>query len=147
MSIRNLLRPYNITPGIKMMPMRNKKPQMPEAFWAWLDAQLDTRGWSDRELADNAGIANSVISKARSGIQPIGYDACKAIGTALGVTDEFILRLAGLINKPTGWTAERDEWAGLIEGEDENTIRRWTAAIRAMKEKPEKAGDKRGSKQ
>ena len=80
--------------------MGRKLPKkMPPEFWEWLDDQLRMQGLNDSRLAQRAGIAPSVISKARHGLQGIGYDACQAIAQALDASPAQVLTLGGLLEK------------------------------------------------
>lgn len=90
------------------------KHVMPVEFWTWLDQRLEATGLNDAQLAKKAEISQSVISKARKDVQPIGWDACAAIASALGVPPETVFRLAGLLDKEKNWRAEFDEWKGLF---------------------------------
>lgn len=69
-------------------------------FIAWLDDELAERGWNDFQLARQAGLSHSVISKARSGILP-KWEACEAIALALKLPVELVFRKAGLLNSET----------------------------------------------
>lgn len=105
---------------------------MPAEFWEWLNRELDNLSWSDRRLAEAAGLSNSVISRARTGTQAMSWDALAAIADALRQPRHYILQLAGLLPRVRG---EPDpEWVSLIDGEDEQTVREWMAAIKAMRE-------------
>jgi transcriptional regulator with XRE-family HTH domain len=73
----------------------NFDPEKVNKFLAWLNIQLDAKGWSDYQLAKKAGIAHSVLSKARSGVRPIGWDACVSIAEALDLPPELVLQEAG----------------------------------------------------
>lgn len=94
--------------------MKSEISETPKQFFVWLDRRLDELGLNDNRLAIKAGISNSVISKARSGLQPIGFDACKKLAGPLGVSTEHILRLAGHLEPEPGWSPERDEWNHLF---------------------------------
>lgn len=71
--------------------------QTPFAFFTWLDAHLRDSDLTDYALAKKAGIAHSVISKARSGVQGIGWDAGVAIASALNLPPEVILKKLELL--------------------------------------------------
>lgn len=120
--------------------------EMPPEFWDWYDGKRKELDLSDRQVADKAGISNSVISKARSGEQPIRYEACIKIAEAFGDPPEMVLRLAGLLPRSRGYRPSADEWSALIDGEDEATVRGWIAAIRAMKANQQKRVERRGEK-
>lgn len=72
-------------------------PEKMQKFISWLDSQLKSKGWSDYQLTKRAGLAHSVMSKARSGVRPISWDACVALATALELPPETVLRKAGLL--------------------------------------------------
>lgn len=72
-------------------------PDVLSAFIEWLDVELDQRGWSDYKLAKVAHISHPVISKARAGLQPIGWDACVRIADALELPPHLVLEKAGLL--------------------------------------------------
>lgn len=82
------------------------------AFLVWLDEKLDEKGWSDNQLAKRAGISHPVISKARSEIQPIGYEAGVKIAKALDIPPEILLQKAGLL--PAITQAESEDEKELI---------------------------------
>lgn len=69
-----------------------------DIFIAWLDQKLSDKGWTDYQLAKNANISHSVISKARSGTLP-KWEACEKIAGALGVPVELAFRKAGLLKQ------------------------------------------------
>jgi transcriptional regulator with XRE-family HTH domain len=88
---------------------------MPREFWEWLDGVIEQYGPSERKFAEKVGIAPSVISKARTNVQPISWDACKAIADFIGVPPEKVFRLAGLLPQPLDWQPEFDEWMGVFQ--------------------------------
>lgn len=67
-----------------------------EKLLNWLDVEGPKRGLNnDRDIALRAGISPSVISKARTGFQPIGWDACVKLAKPFGVSGQSILVLGG----------------------------------------------------
>ena len=108
--------------------------EMTAEFWRWYEERRREFDFSDRKVAQKAGIAHSVISKARSGERPISFDALVKIATDAFDDDPVpVLQLAGLL--PKRKKLEPDpEWMALIEGEPSETIREWKAAIKAMRE-------------
>jgi transcriptional regulator with XRE-family HTH domain len=78
-------------------------------FIHWLNRELSSRGWSDNQLARQAGISHSVISRARSGHLP-KWEACEALAVALGLPAELVFRKAGLLPLETGDDLHLDEW-------------------------------------
>ena len=114
------------------MLMKKELSETPREFFVWLDRRLDELGLNDNRLASKAGISNSVISKARSGLQPIGFEACKKLAGPLGVTDEVILKLAGHLSADPAWSPERDEWNHLYDLVPDNRRDDILALARAM---------------
>lgn len=68
-----------------------------ENFGDWLLAQLETRGWSQSELARRAGLGNATLSRIISGLRRAGPDAALSIAETLGEPPEKVFRLAGLL--------------------------------------------------
>lgn len=63
----------------------------------WIKDELRIRGWSQRELARQAGIAQSQVSNILSGNQPYNADFLIKVAEALGEPAETALRLADLL--------------------------------------------------
>jgi len=118
----------------------------PEELLVWLRQQLDSRGWSQNELAEKSGISSGLMSGIMNGRRP-GMKVCKGLARALEVDEEVVLKLAGHIKKKPGFSALRDEWASLADNEEESVIHRWIAMLRADKESRQRAGEKRGRKE
>ena len=121
----------------------NKKriTETPPEFFKWLDKKLDDLGLNDYQLSLRAGISNSVLSKARSGTQPIGYEACYAIADSLGERPETVMRLAGLLPKEPGWSSEHAEWNDLFDKLNEENREELLALgkVKAKRESNDKA--------
>jgi transcriptional regulator with XRE-family HTH domain len=79
--------------------------QTPDEFFKWLDIRMQDMGLNDQQLAKKAGIAPSVISKARSGYQGIGYDAACAIADALEIHPTVVMFRAKLLPPMTDGTS------------------------------------------
>ena len=74
---------------------------------------------SDRKLALKADISPSTISKARTGMQEIGWEACIKIADALGVSPQVVLVKAGHLEPPNAeWDADTEELVRLFAGVD-----------------------------
>src|SRR4051812_18120119 len=71
--------------------------EMPQQFWAWFDVQQKELGLNDSQVARLARVAHSVISKARNGMQPIGYEALSKIAPVLQTPISTAYALAGYI--------------------------------------------------
>lgn len=92
---------------------------MPPAFWKWFDGVRREKDYSDRQMAEAAKISHSVISKARSGTQPIGYDALVKIGSAFGLSAPMMLKLAGRTGQDEALSPEQQAWLAIFDALDE----------------------------
>ncbi|GIK39538.1 MAG: hypothetical protein BroJett011_33710 [Chloroflexota bacterium] len=79
---------------------------MSDKLAAWVAREVKQRGWSYRELARQAGISQSLVSKTLSGNMPPSADFCIKIAQALGEAPEVPLRLAEILPLPS--TSEDD---------------------------------------
>ncbi len=61
------------------------------------EKEIKDRGWNYSELARRGGASHARISQVLSGGERPGADFCFAIGRALGVSPEAVLRRAGLL--------------------------------------------------
>jgi len=73
------------------------KHNTPDEFFTWLDAYMKDLELTDNKLAKRARLSPSVISKARSGYQGIGWEASAAIARTLNLPPEIVFRKAGLL--------------------------------------------------
>jgi len=67
-----------------------------DEFRTWLDAQINTRGWSYAELSRRMGISGSLITLVLKGDRGVSADFCVALAIALRDDAVKILRLAGI---------------------------------------------------
>lgn len=102
-----------------MRTKSNGVNEMPVEFWAWFDGVRRNKDFSDRQMADAAGISHSVISKARSGTQPIGYDALQKIAAKFGLSTTEILRLAGRVGQDEALSPAQKLWLSVFDDLDE----------------------------
>jgi len=79
---------------------------MSEGFRTWLSGELDRRKWSQRELARQAGLSQSFVTKVLAGKTPPSVNFCHKVAQALGEPPEKLLRLAGIL--PTLGDSEDD---------------------------------------
>lgn len=80
---------------------------MPPEFWEWFDERQRDLGLNDSAVARLAVIAHSVISKARSGMQPIGHEALAKIAPVLDSSVATAYAMAGYIDKRDALTPEQ----------------------------------------
>lgn len=66
-------------------------------FSVWLQKEIDTRGWNQAELHRKSGLSRTIISDVLSGKVLPGFDFCVAVGQALRLPGDHVLRLAGLL--------------------------------------------------
>jgi len=72
---------------------------MNSQFGDWLNAQLEERGWSQSELARRCNVTSVAISLVVNGERNPGPELCRAIAAALGLPEEKVFRLAGLLSQ------------------------------------------------
>jgi len=68
-----------------------------EALRQWLNHELTRRGWSQSELARQAGLSQSLVSKTIAGERSASADFCVKVAVALNSSPESVLRLAGIL--------------------------------------------------
>ena len=84
-------------------------------FTTWLQSELNTRDWSNAELARHAGVSRARITQVLGG-DTVSADFCVKIAHALGLPTVQVLRRAGfpVIQSPpelSGW--EADAWTAV----------------------------------
>lgn len=80
-----------------------------ENLSTWLAKQVETRGWSLRELARRASVSHTAIARAVSGETTPDANTCVGIARALGEQPEHVLRLAGYLpSLPPEATEEKE---------------------------------------
>jgi transcriptional regulator with XRE-family HTH domain len=62
----------------------------------WINRQAEDKNLSFREIAKRGGISVASVSDAASG-QSVGFKVCKGLAKAFDVSEEKVLRLAGLL--------------------------------------------------
>jgi len=82
----------------------------------WLTNQIETRGWSLRELARRSGLSHATISNVLSGQSNPGFDFCTGIAKALGESPQTVLRLAGLLPEVSADKARQEELLAWFDG-------------------------------
>jgi len=63
----------------------------------WLIVEMNTRGWSNSELARRSDVVQSTVSLVLSGKSRPGDDLCTGIARAFRITPEEVFRRAGLL--------------------------------------------------
>lgn len=62
--------------------------------------ELNSRGWSQRELSRRAHVSHGYVSEILSDKRVPSYDFCASIAWVLGKTPEEMFRVAGLSPQP-----------------------------------------------
>lgn len=68
-------------------------------FLAWLDKQLEERGWKDAELARRGNFSATTLTNVRTGIRRPGFKVINGVATALTVDPDVVAELAGRLGK------------------------------------------------
>jgi transcriptional regulator with XRE-family HTH domain len=66
-------------------------------FGEWVQAELNSRGWDQAELARRSNISDAHISRLVTGGRQPGQEAAKAIARALRLPPEDVMRQAGIL--------------------------------------------------
>lgn len=69
-------------------------------FIDWLNEELKTRGLSPSSLARQMGTYPATVSNVLNGSRKPGPDFCRALARALGYSQHYVFRQAGLIDDP-----------------------------------------------
>jgi transcriptional regulator with XRE-family HTH domain len=80
----------------------------------WLANEIETRGWSIRELSRRAGISHTTVADVISQQRIPTWDFCAAIAGALDKSPEDVFRLAGLLPPLPPAVKEEREAIGLL---------------------------------
>lgn len=67
------------------------------SFGEWVQAELNSRGWDQAELARRSHISDAHISRLVSGGRRPGQESAKAIARALRLPPEDVMRQAGIL--------------------------------------------------
>ena len=123
--------------------------RLPDDFLPWLDTRLRDLDLNDQKLAIKAHIAPSVLSKARSGTQGIGWDAGVALARAINIPPEVMLRKLELLpmSSQGKHTALVDEilhiFPDLSEADQEEVLQ--IARLKLERRKRDNRGKKQGA--
>lgn len=70
---------------------------MSDTFSNWLANEIKQRGLSFREIARQAGVSHTLVSRILSGDMPVSADFCIKVASVLKVSPEFLLRMAEIL--------------------------------------------------
>lgn len=93
-------------------------------FSVWLLQEMESRGWNQAELHRTSGLSRTIISDVLSNKVSPGYDFCIAVGKALHIPGDQIMRLAGLLPTVPERTEQTEQLIYLFEklGESERQV-------------------------
>ena len=113
---------------------------------SWLRQEVETRGWSLREMARRAGVSHTAIINVANGRTRPGASFCLKIARALGVPPEEVYRRAGLLPPTPAESASLLEanflFAQLSESEQETVL----TMMRALAQKRRETAHALGAK-
>ncbi|MBN1890428.1 MAG: helix-turn-helix transcriptional regulator [Thermoflexales bacterium] len=119
-----------------------------QSFVNWLNGEIETRGWSYRELARRGGLSHGSISLVANGQQP-GPKVCIGIAQAFGISTSEVLYRAGHLptaprsgEDPT--TRELMDIIKFLDDKDLGMLLRMAQAL--LKEEAQKGASKRAAK-
>lgn len=84
-------------------------------FSEWLLYEMNTRGFSQSELARRANISQSMISHVINGRRNPGTDFCKAIAHALKMPPKTVLLAAGIFSEKSETDPSSEELLYLFQ--------------------------------
>ena len=84
-------------------------------FSVWLLQEIESRGWNQAELHRKSGLSRTVISDVLSNKVSPGYEFCIAVGKALHVPGDHIMRIAGLLPPLPERTQQTEQLVYLFE--------------------------------
>ena len=94
--------------GIELLSMGNN-------FGDWLLEELNRRDWSLAELARRGKIDGGNLSRVVNKYRNPGPEMCRGLAKALGYSEEYVFRKAGLLSPETPVTKEEIEKLSLRE--------------------------------
>jgi transcriptional regulator with XRE-family HTH domain len=92
---------------VKMFSMENN-------FAAWLNSELNKRGWNQNHLAKKAGLASGTISNIVNGSKGMGIDTAVALARALNISPQTVLEAAGLLPPDPEADPGFEEWTYML---------------------------------
>lgn len=84
-------------------------------FPAWLQKELNDRGWTQADLSRFSNLSTAAISRMMTGARGIGPDACLAIANALRIPPEIVFRAAGLLPPKPDDEVTLEEWLYVLD--------------------------------
>lgn len=115
---------------------KDTKIRVMNEFQEWLQEQLNLRNWSASDLATRAGVGPSTITRILTGERGAGADVCTKIALALGVEEDEVFRIAGLLPRKkeslNGLSDLQKEMLGLMNQLDETGQRMAVEVVKGL---------------
>lgn len=108
---------------------------------SWLNAELQARGWSERELARRAGVSHTAINNALTQQYNTRLDTYRGIAKALGMPLDEVLRRAGELPERPPSVIEEEPATYIIRELSPETRRAALAMLQGLRQLEEKAAD------
>lgn len=70
-------------------------PEIESEFIAWIQAELERRGWEQADLARNGGLTPQQVSRVIQGTRGFGLDFIRGVAQGFRVPVELVMRKAG----------------------------------------------------
>lgn len=100
--------------------------EVPDDFVAWLNSQMEGKGWGIRETARRAGVSHPVISDILNLRKKPSFETCKALAELFEFPPEYVMRLAGLLQQLPNRDPDDEEMLHLFgqldEGDQEEIL-------------------------
>lgn len=101
---------------------------MNAAFGAWLDRELQARGWSQSEAARRGEMSSQMVNALVNGQANPGLDSCQGIARAFKIPLEDVFRFAGILPAQSKDRPVRDRMRVVYEVDgDELVLQLWRA--------------------
>lgn len=122
---------------------------MKQDFVAWLNQQLEERGWSRSEAARRGEFSSSMLDKVIGGFAQPGLDFCRGLARAFNMPLEDVLRRAGILPALVELPDEAKDWGErllyLTEEDRRRAVEMMEQVLKFAEERPEYRSRRRRS--
>lgn len=91
-----------------------------DEFKAWLNKEVNARGWSRAEAARRGGFSAPLFEQVMNGQTKPGMKFCRGIAKAFGISTEDVMRRAGLLPTYGDILPEARAWSDRLRALDED---------------------------